>query len=194
MLVSYQHTMLNEFKRFWMKVDICGPDECWPWLAGTHKGYGTFREEGARKGWKAQAQRVAWRLTNGPVADGYDVDHLCHNQLCCNPKHLEPVTHGENMRRMWALRKALKGAKAGMACGKTMKTVRYGSAASYAKFTREQADAIRADKRTAQVIAAEYSVSVSTVHHLRQGVHYRLDGVHPQRLLPTIVPIGSKPA
>jgi hypothetical protein len=170
--------MVDERTRFWEKVDKRGPEECWPWLAGTHKGYGTFREEGARIGWKAQAQRVAWRLTNGPVPDGHDIDHLCYNPLCCNPKHLEPVAHSENMRRMWARRRALLGDEAGMAWGVKTKTRRYGSAARYAKFTKEQANAVRADKRTAQVIAAEYGVSVTTVYHLRQGIHYRLDGVH----------------
>jgi hypothetical protein len=27
------------------------------------------------------------------------VDHLCNNRLCCNPEHLELVTHQENQKR-----------------------------------------------------------------------------------------------
>jgi HNH endonuclease len=107
----------DEASRFWEKVECKGPDECWPWTGGTHKGYGTFRETGAKRGGKTQAQRVAYRLRIGPPPIGHDVDHLCNNPLCVNPKHLEPVTHSENMKRMWTRRRALLGNKAGMCWG-----------------------------------------------------------------------------
>ena len=35
----------------------------------------------------------------GPIPDGCELDHLCRNRACCNPDHLEPVTHLENVRR-----------------------------------------------------------------------------------------------
>jgi len=35
----------------------------------------------------------------GPVPDGLELDHLCRVRSCCNPDHLEPVTHKENIRR-----------------------------------------------------------------------------------------------
>jgi hypothetical protein len=35
----------------------------------------------------------------GPVPEGLELDHLCENPPCCNPAHLEPVTHAENNRR-----------------------------------------------------------------------------------------------
>lgn len=35
----------------------------------------------------------------GPVPEGLELDHLCRNRACCNPDHLEPVTHLENVRR-----------------------------------------------------------------------------------------------
>jgi len=108
-------------QRFWNKVEVRGPDECWPWTAGLHRGYGEFKlPNGKSGGVKEQAQRTAWRLTNGPIPKGYDVDHLCDNPLCCNPKHLDAVTHSENMKRMWAKRKARLGALAGMNCGKKL--------------------------------------------------------------------------
>ncbi len=40
-----------------------------------------------------------YELLVGPVPDGLELDHLCRNPPCCNPAHLEPVTHAENMRR-----------------------------------------------------------------------------------------------
>lgn len=87
--------------RFWEKVERKSELACWPWIAGTHKGYGTFREENAPLGIKAQAQRVAYRMAYGQIPDDLEIDHLCNNRLCCNPKHLEAVPHTENMRRAW---------------------------------------------------------------------------------------------
>jgi hypothetical protein len=40
-----------------------------------------------------------YELLIGPVAQGLDMDHLCRVHACCNPEHLEPVTHAENVRR-----------------------------------------------------------------------------------------------
>lgn len=42
---------------------------------------------------------MAYRILAGDIPDKYELDHLCRNTLCCNPAHLEPVTHYENLRR-----------------------------------------------------------------------------------------------
>jgi hypothetical protein len=42
---------------------------------------------------------ICMRYVNGPVPVGLELDHLCGNKSCAKPKHLEPVTHVENMRR-----------------------------------------------------------------------------------------------
>lgn len=51
---------------------------------------------------KMYAYRLVYMLTVGPIAPGYEIDHLCRNKLCVNPRHLEAVTHSENMRRWHA--------------------------------------------------------------------------------------------
>ncbi len=45
------------------------------------------------------AHKFAYECAVGPVAHGFELDHLCENKLCVNPAHLEPVTHSENMLR-----------------------------------------------------------------------------------------------
>ena len=76
---------------------------CWLWQRSTDQlGYGRFR----RPGHHHYAHRMMWELRNGPVPDGLELDHLCRVRRCVNPKHLEPVTHSENMRRGYAARRA----------------------------------------------------------------------------------------
>lgn len=73
-----------------------GPEVCWPWLAAKDRlGYGRVRY--GSKVW--YAHRLIYELLFGAVMDGYELDHLCRNASCVNPRHLEPVTHRENMLR-----------------------------------------------------------------------------------------------
>ena len=85
--------------RFWEKVNLGCPDDCWEWTASRlPKGYGQF---GVAKGHQVYAHRFAYELVVGPIPTGLHIDHLCNNKSCCNPAHLEPVTPRENTRR-WA--------------------------------------------------------------------------------------------
>lgn len=90
-------------QRFWRQVRWGSIPEHAPELgpcieytgATNHKGYGMFRFRFR----KMQAHRWTWERYVGPVEDGLELDHLCRNRLCCNTRHLEPVTHLENARR-----------------------------------------------------------------------------------------------
>lgn len=93
---------------FWSRVDVRGPDECWPWMnAKTPNGYGTVYFGGRMVG----AHRVSWELTHGPIPDGLFVLHHCDNPPCCNPAHLFTGTHTDNVRdmRRIAVKTALLG-------------------------------------------------------------------------------------
>ncbi len=86
--------------RFWSKVDIRETDECWPFLGSCHHrdGYGRFHPGGGKAGRRMQAHRFACIVADGPLDDGSSVRHTCDNPPCCNPKHLLPGTHADNMR------------------------------------------------------------------------------------------------
>jgi hypothetical protein len=83
--------------RLWAAVDKLGPDDCWEWKGARNRsGYGFLHFRGKSQG----AHRVAYELTHGKIPEGIELDHLCRNRLCCNPAHLEPISHDENMRRV----------------------------------------------------------------------------------------------
>ena len=69
---------------------------CWVW-EGSISGYG-YGET-----WWNNAKKfvhvLAHELFIGEVPKGFKVDHLCRVRCCCNPQHLEAVTHAENVRR-----------------------------------------------------------------------------------------------
>jgi len=79
-------------QRFWNKVDIKGPNECWNWKAGCNKGYGLFKLNGKI----VSAHVFAWELANRKSAKGKIIRHTCDNPPCCNPAHLIDGTHQDN--------------------------------------------------------------------------------------------------
>lgn len=81
--------------RFWEKVDRLGPDECWEWLAGKNGRYGAIYVDGQNVG----AHRFSYEILVGPIPEGLVLDHLCRNEGCVNPNHLEPVEQRENVLR-----------------------------------------------------------------------------------------------
>jgi len=84
------------YQRFWAKVNKT--DTCWLWTACARGGYGQI-SAGGRSRKILSAHRVAYEMLVGPIPEGLDLDHLCRVTLCVNPKHLEPVTHRENLLR-----------------------------------------------------------------------------------------------
>lgn len=73
------------------------PSGCWVWQGCTNSsGYGYIHLSGKNVG----VHRLAYELTKSPIEEGKDIDHSCKNRRCCNPDHLEVVSHLENMSRM----------------------------------------------------------------------------------------------
>ncbi len=105
--VKGRDTGLSKADRFWPKVRIGGPGECWPWTAGSTNEYGHFYANGET----LQAPRVAYELAHGPIPDSLMIRHTCDNPPCCNPAHLEPGTHVQNMLDMTTRGRSLRGAR-----------------------------------------------------------------------------------
>lgn len=64
------------------------------------------------------AHRVTYEHFVGVVPYGLELDHLCDNPPCCNPDHLEEVTHQENIQRGWRRRRKAMRPSAGPYLGR----------------------------------------------------------------------------
>jgi hypothetical protein len=82
-------------ERFWAKVEKT--ETCWNWTGYKNRqGYGHIAREPGSAGSKL-SHRVSYEMANGPIPEGMDIDHICHNKSCVNPAHLRVATRKENM-------------------------------------------------------------------------------------------------
>lgn len=100
-------------ERFWQRVDVGGPRQCWRWnrgVLGTAKGrqYGRFWD-GRRN---TTAHRFSYELFKGPIPPGLSVCHTCDNPRCVNPAHLWLGSSAENTADRDAKQRQVRGAKA----------------------------------------------------------------------------------
>lgn len=88
--------MTSAVTRFWERVALHDDDQCWLWTATcSPSGYGRFCANYK----ETPAHRFSYERLVGPIPDGLVIDHLCRVRNCVNPRHMEPVTLGENSRR-----------------------------------------------------------------------------------------------
>lgn len=77
-------------------VEIVPWSGCWIWMGWLDAGgYGRFWIDGKI----VKAHRAARIVFGFLMPEGTEADHLCRTRCCVNPRHTEPVTHLENVRR-----------------------------------------------------------------------------------------------
>lgn len=142
-------------KRFWSKVDVCEPDDCWEWIAGRYKaGYGQFWLNG--KGYIAH--RVAYFIEHGKDPGEMLVCHTCDNPPCCNPAHLWLGTNNDNTQD-----KIVKGRQDNTR----------GEKCHSAKLTKQNVREIRASDKSDDELAKWYGVHLWTVTRARLGLSWK---------------------
>lgn len=90
---------MNPPERLAERIVVDTATGCWNWTGAVNwkrGGYGTVTLTGRKT---TSAHRLTYELVVGEIPTGLDLDHLCRNRLCVNPKHLEPVTRRENLLR-----------------------------------------------------------------------------------------------
>lgn len=68
---------------------------CWNWTGCTNFGYGLISVNQKL----VRVHRIMYETYKGFLFSKAHIDHLCRNRACCNPDHLEAVSHKENIRR-----------------------------------------------------------------------------------------------
>ncbi len=83
-----------DVERFWAKIKVGGPDECWEWIAWRDRsGYGEIVIAGRKR----RSNRVALQLFLGrEISEGMGACHSCNNPPCSNPAHLSEGTQRQN--------------------------------------------------------------------------------------------------
>lgn len=94
-------------KRFWSKIAIGQPEQCWEWKAGLvpRSGYGAFLINYQNR----LAHRVAFALTYGCNIENLWILHRCDNRKCCNPDHLFVGTSKDNAQDAKSKKRHLHG-------------------------------------------------------------------------------------
>lgn len=144
-------------ERFYAMLSRPSPTDCWEWQgAKDPKGYGRFNVGGATR----LAHRISWSLKHGEISDKALLCHKCDNRACCNPDHLYPGDHADNVRDMVSRRR-----------------FEHGERHHSSKLTTEEVRQIRSINGVYQeTIAGLYGISGSLVSMIKSGKTRRFEG------------------
>lgn len=134
------------------KVKINTSTGCWEFQGFRNKeGYG-------RMGWRGKqwsAHRLSYVIFNGSIQDTMQIQHICNNPGCVNPKHLKEGNPSQNSAYMLACRRQIKGEKC-----------------HFAKLRKSDINEIRIMRMNGvsyNDIAKKYNVNITTVESVIYG-------------------------
>jgi hypothetical protein len=155
------HMTERDIVRFWSKVDVRGPNECWPWKGAKHSkekraAYGSFRLNRVT----VTAHQIAAFLSKGnPEPSTPCTLHTCDNPPCCNGNHLFYGTQLDNIKD--ATRK------------KRMPGSGRGIQNTNAKLTAHQVREIRSSPLPQRKLARMYGLAAPNICMVKTGKSYK---------------------
>jgi hypothetical protein len=78
-------------------------NKCWIWQ-GSNSGNPADKKSGrgygrmSVNGYTSAVHRIMFVCVNGYIPNKMQVDHICVERLCCNPDHLQLVSHKKNCK------------------------------------------------------------------------------------------------
>lgn len=165
--------MPDYLDKVWAKVNVTSPTECWPWTGALKKGYGyVIKPDGKGGQIFTGAYKVIHEDLNGPIPEGVELDHTCNNRVCCNPLHLEEVSHSENMKRLWRRGRGMTVSSSGHTHGRS-------------RFTPAQISYIKTSGKSGRALARELGCNKTQIYRVRSGETYttseKKNHFHPAR-------------
>lgn len=139
-------------ERFFEKIDVKGPDDCWLWKGSKdQKGYGIFRDTPAHT---IRSHRYMYMLELGEIPEKMLICHKCDNPSCVNPAHLFIGTDADNMIDM-------------------VKKNRHSSGKWDNKLRVDDILDVRASNRSRKELAKFYGVSVSAIEMIKMRKNWK---------------------
>ena len=143
--------------RFWSRVAIGAPDQCWPWRGRVDpNGYGRFDYRDR----PYVSHRIAFMLSRGEPGT-LSVCHSCDNPPCCNPAHLWLGAQTDNNRD--------RDTKGRLKPGKPPQ----GSKSNLAKLSEAAALEIFHSKDNGPILGRKFGVTRDAIYRIKKGQTWR---------------------
>lgn len=155
----------DQIQRFWSRVDIKGPDDCWDYTGPKDRdGYGRFHAFGNARA----AHGIALMIHTGKHWGKLCTCHTCDRPICANPRHLFLGTTGDNNRDRTAKGRTASGDNNWAHANKHL--MRRGEQHTHSKLTVADVLEIRRankeDGAGSRTLARKFSVSQSLIMHI----------------------------